>query len=177
MFMTLFYVPRDAACGLSHSSHSGTLHVSCSHGGLHLVKVAGSAPLHASCVMDDSLISLLSLLSQGELEESLDSLNASTGPDSSTSFSDTDDPPARSSANLPPGLEPTLGKPLHKDTNLTTWACCLHIMRYCLCHRLTKTAVSDLLGLVIFLLAKTTPTLLYKFKKTFLSLYEDMCNN
>ena len=133
--------------------------------------------------MDDSFVSLLSLSSssQGDLEvtlESLDSLNLSTDLDSTSlsdtdTSTDTDDPSTSNSA----GIEAGLREPLHEDSQLTTWDCYLHIMRYCLRHSLTKTAVSDLLGLVGLLLPKATSTSLYKFKKTFLSLYEDISFN
>ena len=129
--------------------------------------------------MDNSFVSLLS---HGELEETLeclDSLDLSTDLDSSTlstSLSDTDtEDPSVSSSVHPPGIKAGLCTP--EGSELTTWDYYLHIMRYCLCHSLTKTAVSDLLGLVGLLLPKATSTSLYKFKKTFLSLYEDISFN
>ena len=129
----------------------------------------------------DSLVSSLMNLSSSELDETLESLEslgetlASTDLDSSASLEDdTDNPQFTDDLTR---VEPDLRKPLHEDSDLSIWDCYLHIMRYCLRHSLSKSAVSDLLALVGILLPKVSSPSLYKFKKVFLSLYEDITFN
>lgn len=132
--------------------------------------------------MDDSLVSLLSLSSsssprQSGLDDtigSLDGFDLSTSLNSiSLSDTDTEEPLGSDSEDVPV-VEASLRAPLYEGSELTAWDCYLHIMRYALRHSITKTALSDLLGLVGLLLPGATSTSLYRFKKAFLELYEDI---
>lgn len=122
-----------------------------------------------------SLTSLLKLSRSGLLteEETLDSHESLSNNDSyslKSCFedveSDPDDPDFQGSDNL--------HDPLYEDSDFTTWDGYLRIMNFCLCHTLTKAAVSDLLELIASLLpvAKLTPK--YKLNKTFLDMYKDI---
>lgn len=94
---------------------------------------------------------------------------------SAASFSDslsesTDDLPESDSVNIDPGFR----KPLYEGSSFSTWDSYLHIINYALRHSLSKKAVSDLLRLIALHLPSSSTTSLYKFKKFFLDLYEDI---
>ena len=72
------------------------------------------------------------------------------------------------------GNDPSLRQPLYDGTEVSTWDSYLLIMKYALRHSLSKQAVSDLLNLVALHLPKKSTISLYKMKKLFLNLYEDI---
>lgn len=97
--------------------------------------------------------------------EALSSMSESWG-DSSMEEGDPDSPAT--------GLDPDLNQPLYIGSQLSTWESHLLIMRYALCHSLTKQAVGDLLNLVGSHLPTKSTASVYKIRKFFLNLYEDI---
>ena len=138
--------------------------------------------------LDDSVLSLLSLSSSGDLDNSVDIVDehlnlSSTSIDLNSSIAslsgsdhDAEDPQDGTYTNVL-GLDPNLRKALHEESTLSTWDSYLHIMRYLLRYSLSKKAVSELLSLVGLHLPTSSSPSFYKFKKTFLDFYEDISFN
>ena len=67
----------------------------------------------------------------------------------------------------------TSDQPLYDGASFSVFESYLMILKYSLCHRLTKQATSDLLGLIGSLLPQSLVSL-HKFKKFFLDVYKDI---
>lgn len=140
--------------------------------------------------MDDSVSSLglsssaldeSSCLSELDVSFETDKSSLSTYEDLDTSCSSaasaddvSDSPDSSRKAPNEFSFESSHHHPLYDGAKLSTWDSYLLIMKYALRHSLTKQAVKDLLDLVGMHLPTTSMMSLYRLKKFFLNLYEDI---
>lgn len=117
----------------------------------------------------------LSSFSGESLNASGSSSSSFSGESLDASNSDASDMQAHNHDGL--NIDPSLQQPLYEGANLTTWDSYLMIMKYALRHGLTKQAVKDLLELVGMHLPHSSTISVYKLKKFFLDLYEDISFN
>ena len=130
--------------------------------------------------LEDSISSFFSFSSKSS-SESENTFETDTSSQSSlnSSLSSTDESedPRAGTRTDDPDLDASLREPLHAGSKLSTWDSYLLIMNYSLRHSLSKQAVKDLLSLVGQHLPKASLSSLYKLKKCFLDLYDDISFN